>query len=676
MGIIAAAKAVHSGVLGAERTLEADYYRADIDGLRGIAVIAVVAFHAFPAYFPGGFIGVDVFFVISGYLISGIILRQLQRSSFAYTQFYVRRVLRIFPALTIVLAASLLLGTLVLLPDELAELGKHVASASVFASNFTLWQETGYFNRAAEAKPLLHLWSLGVEEQFYLIWPLLLLMLWKPPRHNLALRVFLLTVTSFALALVVGPIDSPANFYLPFTRFWELGLGCLLAVAMHSNALRSRWSAASHSLSDRMHSALAVTGVGMIAVAMFTLDRHTPFPGAAALLPTIGTACVILARSGTWFAAHVLASGGLLKAGLISYPLYLWHWPLLSFAAILESGEPRISVRVVAIMASVGLAWLTFEYIERPVRARRHGRDALALVIVLVVLGGAGLFVYTREGLPGRYDLDVSAFHAEPRTDPRCLDQFGADANFNYCKSTRSGTPPQVVFLGDSRAQAVYEGVAARTEPHRALALLARGGCPPLLQVELHYIAEEGCSKAWATFARYVAATKPDVVVLVGGGSDLFDPSVAELEATGGWRGNRQAAFKHGLRQLIVALQQTSRVIYVNQFPQFETAPSCFLRRIRLPGTHCAPTLDRERVEARTASYDQIIGELRAELPGLHVVDARAALCEPTRCSQRLPSGEIIYSDEFHLSAAGGRLFVARSGLLDLLFAPPTTRGN
>src|SRR4051812_36127322 len=207
----AAAKALHSGLADQPRVLIAEYYRAEIDGLRGIAVLAVIGFHAFPDYVPGGFVGVDVFFVISGFLISSIILRQLSRSQFTIADFYSRRIRRIFPALLVILTACLLFGGLVLLPNELEQLGKHIGSAVLFASNFTLWFESGYFDTTAEFKPLLHLWSLGIEEQFYLLWPMLLLLLWRRPRM-IRLSVALLTLGSFVLCLIVGSRSSVANF--------------------------------------------------------------------------------------------------------------------------------------------------------------------------------------------------------------------------------------------------------------------------------------------------------------------------------------------------------------------------------------------------------------------------------------------------------------------------------
>jgi len=671
--MIAAVKAVRTGAVRIERAVEAEYYRAEVDGLRGVAVVAVVAFHAFPAHVPGGFVGVDVFFVISGFLISSIILRQLERSAFTFSRFYIRRALRIFPALIVTLAVSLLIGAFILLPDELAELGKHLASASVFGSNFTLWQESGYFDRAADLKPLLHLWSLGVEEQFYLLWPLALLALWRVRQRTAVRDVLLLTLGSLTLAVLLGRIDSTANFYLPFSRFWELGLGCLLALAQHSPSAGPPLVQKFRSLSARTHSFIAMLGIGLIVIAVFAFDADTPFPGIAALMPTVGAMCVIAARSDAWFQRRVMSSGGLLFFGLISYPLYLWHWPLLSFATILESGEPNVSTRIVCVLVGTVLAWLTFKWIERPIRMRRRLQDAWILAVGLVIVGSTGLFIFAREGFPERFDIDVHAMGAEPRTDALCRDRFRNEIDFNYCKTTSSAPQPEALFLGDSRAQAVYDGAAAATGSNHALMLLARGGCPPLLNVDLHYRAQQGCSKVWKSFAKHVAEMRPPVVVIVGGGTDLMDPSVAVLESSERWHGSRQAAFKAGLRDLIVTLQKTSRVIYVTEFPPFPTAPSCFLRPLRLPGTQCVPTLARREVEAYTAALDRVVHELKGELPELQVVHSLSVLCDRAHCSQRLASGDVIYRDEQHLSTGGGQYFVRKSGLLGLLFddSPP-----
>ncbi len=666
----AAAKALHSGLAG-PRVLTAEYYRAEIDGLRGIAVLAVIGFHAFPDYVPGGFVGVDVFFVISGFLISSIILRQLSRSQFTIADFYSRRIRRIFPALLVVLTACLLFGGLVLLPNELEQLGKHIGSAALFASNLTLWFESGYFDTTAEFKPLLHLWSLGIEEQFYLLWPMLLLLLWRRPRMILG-GVALLTGISFVLCLVVGSRSSVANFYFPLPRFWELGLGCLLAVFKESQGSAGRWlgdlslpSGRYARLARIAHGLLPVAGIVLIGSSMLIFDRKTVFPGWAALVPTAGAICVIAARSDSWFQRRVMASGVLVFIGVISYPLYLWHWPTLSFAAILESGTPAAAVRAAAVLLSFLLAWLTFILFERPVRTQKSGRVSIALAAGLAILGAAGLGMYALGGFPERFDTDVRALNPEPRRNDLCPEEFRSHQLFNYCKSTQAA-PPAVLFLGDSRAQSVYDGVAGVLGSRQPLALLARGGCPPILGVDLHYRDQKGCMAVWQTFVQYVAKVKPRVVVVIGGGAHLLDPSEATLEKTSDFA-TQEDAFKHGVRNLITTLAKTSRVIYTRQLPSFQTSPSCFLRPIQLPGSACSPSVSRSTVEASTSSFDRILYDLQNEIPELELVDSVTGLCDATKCAQQLPSGELLYIDQYHLSTAGGRHFARTSGLVDLI---------
>ena len=281
-------------------------------------------------------------------------------------------------------------------------------------------------------------------------------------------------------------------------------------------------------------------------------------------------------------------------------------------------------------------------------------------------MGGTGLFVVWSQGFPERFHVDVEAIRPEPRINSSCRERFSDRLGFNYCKST-SDARPDVLFLGDSRAQAIYDGVVSADESNRALMLLARGGCPPLLNVELHYLEQAGCGEVWSRFAEFVSESKPSVVVLIGGGNDLMDPSLSKLGSSERWRGSRQAAFKAGLRELITTLQRTSRVIYVTEVPSFATPPSCFLRPIQLPSTRCMPTVHRSEVEANAADSDRIVRELQADLPELQVVHSRSSLCGRKSCSQRFASGELVYRDEKHLSTGGGEHFVRKSGLLSLL---------
>jgi peptidoglycan/LPS O-acetylase OafA/YrhL len=287
-------------------------YRPDIDGLRAVAVGAVVLFHAFPNLAKGGFVGVDVFFVISGFLISSIILEGFAADRFSYLEFYARRIRRIFPALTVVCAISLLLGWYVLLPDEFRQLGKHTAAGAAFVSNFAFWNEAGYFSAAADTKPLLHLWSLGIEEQFYIAWPLALGLLWKW-RQRLFLVTLAVAALSFAVNIATLPESPVAAFYSPLSRFWELAAGGALAqIALLRPALLTNFA-----------NARSLAGILLIAVAVFELTINSAFPGYWALLPTLGALLIISAGPDAWLNRYVLGNKIAVSVGLSSVRLKL-----------------------------------------------------------------------------------------------------------------------------------------------------------------------------------------------------------------------------------------------------------------------------------------------------------------------------------------------------------------
>jgi peptidoglycan/LPS O-acetylase OafA/YrhL len=299
----------------ASRPHSALHYRPDIDGLRAVAVLAVVMFHAFPDLLPGGFVGVDVFFVISGYLITGLLVDDLATTRFSVLAFYRRRIRRIFPALLIVLASCGAAGWWLLMGSEFRALGSHIASASVFASNFTLLAESGYFDEAAHAKPLLHLWSLAIEEQFYVVWPL---MLWFAVRSGItAMRLACIgAALSFAIGLLLLEVDSAAAFYQPAARAWELLAGAILAIAQRGPAL-ARWR--------RLAGGRSLPWAGFVAILASTilLDERTPFPGWPASIPVLGTLAILATDPSSGFRAWLGSTRWVVWIGLVSYPLYL-----------------------------------------------------------------------------------------------------------------------------------------------------------------------------------------------------------------------------------------------------------------------------------------------------------------------------------------------------------------
>ena len=398
-------------------------YRPDIDGLRAIAVLSVVGFHAFPSWVKGGFIGVDVFFVISGFLISGIIYENLDKQEFTIREFYARRIRRIFPALIVVMTACFAFGWLSLLTDEYKQLGKHIAGGASFISNFLLWQESGYFDNSSETKPLLHLWSLGIEEQFYIIWPLLLWLTWKR-KFNFFAVTLAIAIGSFYLNIKGIKQDAVATFYSPFTRFWELMCGGLLAwVTIYKKAsfagialkvdriiVSSIYRNKEVEKGKALANLSAFTGLALLAFGFETITKDFSFPGVWALVPVSATVLIISAGSTAWINRQILSAKLVVWFGLISYPLYLWHWPLLSFARIIESELPSRNIRIAAVIISIVLAWLTMKWIEKPFRSGNHriGLKVAVLCSLMFMIGVSGIVV-NNMGLSQARTLEESA---------------------------------------------------------------------------------------------------------------------------------------------------------------------------------------------------------------------------------------------------------------------------
>lgn len=642
-------------------------YLPAVDGLRGVAVLAVLGFHAFPGTVPGGFVGVDVFFVISGFLITGIIARQLMHADFSFADFYWRRVRRLFPALVLVLAATLTLGWFLLLPNELKQLGKHVSAAAAFLANFALWRESGYFDTAAEFKPLLHLWSLGIEEQFYLVWPALLVAFWK--RRTLLLAIlWTMVLVSFVSSVNLAHSAPATNFYLPVSRFWELGAGCLLALSMERRE-RAGEVSVSHRFFEAGCNVLPFAGLAMILASMVALDGSSPFPGWPALLPVSGALLILVTPENAWLQRHVLGSRPLVWIGLISYALYLWHWPLLSFLNILAAGPPPLALRWLALLLAVVLASYTYQYIEVPIRRHKDRKFNFRLAAAVGVAAAAGIAIYTAGGVAQRFDTDIQALHHGPRRDALCHARFSATAPINYCRTT-SAEPPAILFVGDSRAHAIYEVAAPLLAPEYSVMLLGRGGCPPLLNVGIsgYDLNEQECLQVWRTFVRYVEQTKPKVVVLVGNGSFLItDPKIQLTRSGAASPESKEAIYEYGIRSLLSELTRSSRVIYLGEIPAFLTAPSCFLRGVSLPSTRCHPEQDRDQIEQAMAPYNRVLARVLSAFPGVQRVDSLAVLCPAKVCSQRPPGKPILYSDAIHLSPAGARLLVEHTGLATMI---------
>lgn len=464
-------------------------YRRDIDGLRAVSILAVVGFHALPGAVPGGYVGVDIFFVISGFLISTIVIDELQAGTFSFAKFYGRRVRRIFPALSLVLAFCLALGWFLLFADEYEQLGKHVATAAAFVLNFVLRIEAGYFDVSAELKPLLHLWSLAIEEQFYLLWPVILLVAFR--YRLVAVAIAIIFAISFGYN-VLRVFSAPATaFYLPQSRLWELLTGAGLA---HLTLSHRQWLDAT--LARRVGGCRAAEwlsgiGAGFIALAFVVLDRNSAFPGWWALLPTFGAAFLISAGSGAWINRTVLSSPAFVFIGLISYPLYLWHWPLLSFARIHYAGAVPPAIVGAAVLSSVLLAWLTYRFCETPIRTAPLRRSAPALIGVLLIVAAAGYVVRINGGVPARsannapdldlarldrmHELAVRSGTCHVNTPMQTIETFRRDAANCF---TLAADRPNIIVIGDSHGGDLWIALS-QAYPQYHLLQATGAGCDP-----------------------------------------------------------------------------------------------------------------------------------------------------------------------------------------------------
>ena len=478
-------------------------YRADIDGLRAVAVLSVVGFHAFPNVVRGGFIGVDIFFVISGFLISTIIFENLERGTFSFAEFYSRRIRRIFPALLIVLVSCFAFGWFALLSDEFKQLGKHIAGGAGFISNFVFWNERGYFDNAAETKPLLHLWSLGIEEQFYIAWPFLLWAAWSK-RLNLAYIIASIAIISFALNIRGVGIDTVATFYSPQTRFWELLCGSLLAwLTLYKKSAfvcqkhrfdvsmgRLFYGHMPGSSGNAFSDAQSIFGILLIALGMCLISKDTYFPGAWALLPTLGTVLIISAGAKAWINRAVLSNRVLVWFGLISFPLYLWHWPLLSFSRIIQRETPLWNILLVSI--AIVLAWITYRLIEHPIRFGKHGNlHSITLFLLMIVAGYVGFSTYERDGLVFRsasaqaYEGDVGqiAFfkyllkHFHPCAEKNIQDKALRYEGYVRCIQSQDNPNVDIALIGDSHAEHLFIGLAENLL-NKNIAYYIRGTAP------------------------------------------------------------------------------------------------------------------------------------------------------------------------------------------------------
>ncbi len=637
----------------------------------------MLVFHAFPEVLPGGFIGVDVFFVISGYLISGIIQSGLRRGDFSLAEFYGRRIRRIFPALLLVLAFCLLAGHHLLLPDEFRRLGRQILAGAGFASNFLFWSEAGYFDTDSGLKPLLHLWSLGIEEQFYIAWPLLL-MLAHRLAHKALPAIAAITLASLALCLALAYADPTAAFYSPLSRAWELGLGGMLAFPQVQQRLQRPLDAAAGHPASSIPGWLVWTGALMIPVAALGLNRYQAYPGAATLLPTLGAAILLAAGPQTWLNARVLSRPLLTGIGLTSYPLYLWHWPLLVFLRIVSLGPVPGWQKLLVLALSVILAWATYRWLELPVRQRRFA-NARLLLAAMALSASAGLACVLGAILPwsASFGLDrVIGVNKDPMFPAPFMRPLPSRGSQFY--QVGAGAR-KVVFIGDSTMQQYSHRVRLLVDAHpdTSAILATTSGCMPIPGVRA-----EG-ARAWCRIYgpdAYALALAPEVQTVVIGANWYrylaqmnFDSEYVFEDDTGrfplalGSEGARKAFA--ALETWVARLRQSGKKVFLIRDTPFgeELDPAHIVRRSLLHGFDIQTTgLDQGRFLARIEPVAQALDGIE-KATGATVIDPIATLCNGKVCPALDAEGYPRYRDWAHLVPTFARDHVT---YLDVAFEP------
>jgi len=631
-------------------------YRPDIDGLRAFAVLSVVIFHAFPEFLPGGFIGVDIFFVISGYLISTLIFKELDDGKFGFMNFYSRRIKRIFPGLLLILVLSLVFGWLFLMADEYAQLGKHIFGGASFIPNILLWREVGYFDNSVDTKPLLHLWSLGVEEQFYAIFPLLVWLFWN---KKTSFIYFLITGIAISFFLnIKGVRSNPiATFYSPQTRFWELLSGSVLAWIIYS-----RWLPPFATLKKFVRinawpksDSFSLFGLIFLIFGILLVTKNSRFPGYFALLPVLGAILIIAAGPGARINKLIFSNKSMVWIGLISYPLYLWHWPLLSFFRIIN-GEPLgPMVRVIIVLFSVVLAHLTYRFIERPVRQGQSFALKIAFLSAsMLAISLSGFYIFISDGQPKRehfsYLNQVNSQFVGPSwkytRNELCESRYPIKDSSKYawwfCMSS-SDRPPDILLLGNSYANHLYPGFV-NNAAFSNYSVLSIGTCFAGWVDRSKLQSDDTSNSPCAGFRPYeqmllinkiIKDEHPKYVIIDG---LPYEPNEDEIRA---------------LKRRIDFIELSgSRVILFTPHlkPEFDTR-SCFARPFLEARNSCEVSADK--YSKLLANFSSLEKNIKNTNPQVLVFDQNQAYCDSKKCKFKINSMPMIRDDYGHFSEFG-----------------------
>ena len=660
-------------------------YRRDIDGLRTIAVMPVVLFHADVSGLSGGFVGVDIFFVISGFLITSILHRQISAGTFSIINFYERRARRILPALFAVILATLAVSYFVFMPAEFEDTAASALATVFFVSNILFWSETGYFSPGIYDRPLLHTWSLAIEEQFYIFFPpLMMLLAFLKQRPRLVIGG--VTLLSFALSAMTTSMRPDMAYYLLPWRAWELGVGAFIALSIADIQIRRG-----------LREVLSLLGLAMIAYAIVSFDKATVFPGAAALLPVAGAGLLLICGGrGDILSDRVLSTGPMVGLGLISYSLYLWHWPVIVFYQQLTLERPALGGVIVVVGLSILLAWLSWRFIEAPFRRHSAPKSELTEGMVWsrrgifgasltsgLLISALSLMVMLGQGWSWRLPEDavrLAAFREDKHPRLRECTARGANAWRAPADACVFGPPkdqpedgPNIAIWGDSHAAALLPEIeaAAFRGSHR-VAYLSRSGCLPVRNVErldgqtgrcvdygnasMEFILNTPSFDTVILVSRYAMAAK-GYLVDYGLAERDFGPTLFEDAETGRWPEDARLDQLMGKLEEAVTLMTDAglTVAVVYPIPEIGHKVPETLAKLSLQGRPISDFgLTRADFDARNreiiARLDQI-----TERSGALQIRPYEMLCDAELC-RTYRDGAALYYDDDHLSSAGAAL--------------------
>lgn len=640
-------------------------YQPEVDGLRALAVLAVIAYHFFPGKLSGGFLGVDIFFVISGYLVTGIIISDLFKNNFSFLRFYQKRIIRLFPALVLVLVVVFFAGLLLLTDSEILHLARHYLYTMVYGTNFILYKESGYFDSGSEFKPILHLWSLSIEEQFYLVWPLFLWLLRKQSSKVIFLSICMLTGLSFIYWVASMTNDTAYAFYMPVARLWQLSIGGIAYIAKKNYN------------SDVITKTLSSTGLNKYINNFFVLELLCAFAiiyffrtangYEKQFMPAIFVAAyiaVVLFLGFSSFTKSILSNKFLVYMGLISYPLYLWHWPLISYANIYYTKEVPIELRFFLLIVSVILAYLTYELIEKKIKIFTVplAKKASILFFAFILICSAGFLVQRYEGFQWRYPsikqfiTSSKAFVEPAKGQPNSCDKLAFKTEL--CAIQKVDRPPTILLIGDSHAHHFFLGyLDFFKDTEENVLLLAKNGTPPLIGVTSLRKVKTSLDDVF----QFLQSSKNVKEVYLGGfwNSYITDEGVFfdrsfyknKIQLDSNNELNQFETFAKGLDNTFQwANQHRIKMSFILDTPHIVSHLSaCWPRPLNDKTKNCARSYVQVLKEHKV--FRDLVLE-KAEKYNVKIIDPLQYLCSGDICSIK-EAGNSLYSDSHHLSVHG-----------------------